>query len=600
MRRASAWWVVAWLAFSLLGAWIIAQRLLGRHVLARLQQVSVSLRSADDASRAVPDAMEVPVRGNDEIGEMARSVEQFMSDRRQLALTRARLQEEQQRLAAIIDNTADSIVVLQAGRVRQLNRAAERMFGLRQIQASGMPGDELLLGLDWQAPTLPGVALDASARSSDGRTIPVEVSLNPVASGGGELMVLVIRDATLRKEAEQHLIAARDAAVAARAVQAAFLATMSHELRTPLNGVLGYAQLLERDPSLTERQLFAAQTIHRSGDHLLALINDLLDLAKHDAGKLELCLADTALLECLRVTSDIIRVKSDEAGLAFRVDVAADVPTIVQADDKRLRQVLLNLLSNAVKFTDHGQISLGVHRVGEEIPQHATLRFEVRDSGIGMQHDQLEKIFQPFEQTGEARRRTVGTGLGLAISRQLVQLMGGDIRVASEPGKGTVFSFELEFRVVQPRPLATAEAEIVGYEGVRKRVLIVDDVPANRLVMRDMLQPLGFEIDEAGDGLRAIEQAVKIVPDLIVMDIEMPVMDGRQAMAVMREVESLRSVPIIAVSAAVDAAEARAGPGLDATVFLPKPVGRDQMLGEISRRLGLTWRWRATSAERCD
>jgi len=592
--RVSAWWVVGWLAFSLLSAWLIVQRLLGRHVLARLQQVSRGLRSADVSAAST----RVAVHGNDEIGEMARAVEQFLNDRHQLALTRARLEEEQQRLAAIIDNTADSIVVLQAGRVRQLNRAAERMFGLRQVEASGLLGDELMPGLDWQAPTLPGVALDATACSAGGRRIPVEVSLNRVAGGAGDLIVLVIRDATLRKEAEQHLIAARDAAVAARAAQAKFLATMSHELRTPLNAVLGYAQILELDASLSERQMLAAETIHRSGDHLLALINDLLDLAKHDAGKLELCLGSTALLECLRVTSDIIRVKSDQAGLLFRIDVEPDVPPAVLADEKRLRQVLLNLLSNAVKFTDQGEVVLSVRCVGEAIRDHATLRFEVRDTGVGMPQDQLEKIFQPFEQTGDARRRTVGTGLGLAISRQLVQLMGGDIHVASELGRGTVFSFELEFRLVPaPQASAMAEAEIVGYDGPRKRLLVVDDMAANRMVMRDLLQPLGFEIDEAGDGRRAVERARATHPDLIVMDISMPVMDGREAMALIHRIDALRHVPIIAVSASVEIGEVHFGPGRDAVAFLPKPVDREQLLREIACQLRLTWRWKATPTE---
>jgi two-component system, sensor histidine kinase len=270
----------------------------------------------------------------------------------------------------------------------------------------------------------------------------------------------------------------------------------------------------------------------------------------------------------------------------------------VLADEKRLRQVLLNLLSNAVKFTDQGEVVLSVRRVGEEIRDHATLRFEVHDTGVGMPQDQLEKIFQPFEQTGDARRRTVGTGLGLAISRQLVQLMGGDIHVASELGLGTVFSFELEFRLVPAAQASTtAEAEIVGYDGPRKRVLVVDDMAANRLVMRDLLQPLGFEIDEAGDGRRAVERALANSPDLIVMDIAMPVMDGRQAMALIHRIDALRHVPIIAVSASVEIGEVLFGPGRDAVAFLPKPVDREQLLREIARQLGLTWRWKATPTE---
>ena len=580
--RTSALWVAGWLAFSLLGTWLIARWLLGRHVLARLQLVSQGLRHAGEAG-AAQTLPSLAVQGGDEISEMARAVEQFLSDRSQLALTRARLEVEQQRLSAIIDNTADCILVLQAGRVRQINRAAEQMFGMRQVQAGGMLGEELLLGLDWKAPTLPGVTLDARARGSDGRTIPVEVSLSPVPSGS-DLLVLVIRDATLRKEAEQHLIAARDAAVAARASQAAFLATMSHELRTPLNAVLGYAQILELDASLSERQMLAASTIRRSGEHLLALINDLLDLAKHDAGKLELCLAGTALRDCLRLTADIIQVKAEEAGLQFRVDIGPDVPTRVMADEKRLRQVLLNLLGNAVKFTDKGEVVLSVQGEPSPIRQHAKLRFEVRDSGIGMARDQLEKIFLPFEQTGDAQRRTVGTGLGLAISRQLVRLMGSDIEVDSEPGRGTAFTFVLDLRILQAGPSA-AESEFSSFDRPR-RVLVADDFAANRLVMRDLLVPLGFEVVEAADGLRAVEMARETHPDLIVMDIAMPVMDGHQAMAAIRRIESLRRVPIIVVSASIDATELRIGPDSPASAFLPKPVDRESLLRELKRWLG--------------
>jgi PAS domain S-box-containing protein len=583
----SAYWVVAWLAFSLLCAWLIARLLLGRHVVARLQQVSRSLRTVDDGSAGPHPG--VPVRGDDEISEMARAVEQFLSDRRQLALTRSRLEEEQQRLSAIIDNTADSIVVLQSGTVLQVNRAAERMFDVRSSQAVGLPVDRLMPGFDWQAFTLPGVTRDALARSSNGRTIPLEVSLNPVTAVAGDLVVLVIRDATLRREAEQHLIAARDAAVAARAAQATFLATMSHELRTPLNGVLGYAQVLELDRELSQRQQFAVATIRRSGEHLLALINDLLDLAKHDAGKLDLHLDDVPLFDCLRVTADIIRVKAEEAGLQFVVNIAPTVPHSIVCDAKRLRQVLLNLLSNAVKFTGRGEVVLRVRLVRGDARQ-ARLRFEVHDTGVGLPADQLEKIFHPFEQTGDARSRTIGSGLGLAISRQLVRLMGSDIRVSSMPGRGTEFSFELEVPLTQGGGDAVvAGSALIGYEGPRRRILVVDDLPANRLVLRDMLLPLDFEVDEASDGRQAVERARSMPPDLIVMDIEMPMMGGMQAMALIHGIEPLRDVPIIAVSATVDAEAVPVGPGADAIAFLSKPLNRERLLREIASRLELRW-----------
>jgi PAS domain S-box-containing protein len=581
----SAYWVVGWLAFGLLAAWLIARVFLGQHVIARLQQVSHSLRAAEQPGDS---GVHVPVEGNDEIGEMARAVEQFLRDRQQLAMTRARLEEEQQRLAAIIDNTADSIVVLQAGKVLQLNHAAERMFGIHNALAAGRPGDALLPDLDWRAGDLPGITRDALARSGSGEAIPVEVSLNPVNSAAGELIVLVVRDATLRKEAEAHLIAARDSAEAARATQAAFLANMSHELRTPLNAVLGYAQILALDHGLSEKQLRGVDTIRRSGEHLLALINDLLDLAKHDAGKLELFLSEVQVAECLRLTSDIVRVKAEEAGLKFVVEMAPDVPATVVADEKRLRQVLLNLLSNAVKFTDRGEVVLGVSVV-DGGAHRARLRFEVRDTGVGMSEDQFEKIFRPFEQVGDVRHRTVGSGLGLAISRQLVRLMGGDIRVCSEPGHGTQFSFELDVEVVRSAGDGLPERHIIGYEGPRRRILIVDDMPANRLVLRDMLRPLGFDIDEATDGKQALERATSLPPDLIVMDLEMPVMGGTQAMARIHQVAALRGVRIIAVSATADADAVRVGAGLEADAFVAKPLDRERLLREIARQLGLQW-----------
>ncbi len=596
--RISAYWVVGWLAVSLVLAWLIGHALLGRHVVGRLQQVSRSLRSAQEGAAAGAAEPQVPVHGDDEIGQMARSVERFLCDRRQLALTRTRLEEEQQRLATIIDNTADSIVVLGEGRVLQINRAAEAMFGLSPAEAAGLPIDELLSGLDPGASG--GAPREATARHRSGRTVPVEVSSNPLAGSAGALAVLVIRDATLRRQAEQHLIDARDAAEAARATQSAFLASMSHELRTPLNGVLGYAQILELDRGLSQRQRFAVTTIRTSGEHLLALINDLLDLAKHDAGRLELCPTEVRLLECLRLTADIVRVKAEEAGLRFFTEIADDVPSGVVTDEKRLRQVLLNLLSNAVKFTDRGTVTLRVSRIDTPAPvasgvrkgepELARLRFEVIDSGIGMQPDQLHRIFEPFEQVGEAQRRSIGSGLGLAISRQLVRLMGSDIQVSSAPGQGTHFSFDVEMPVVAQPTLGPAGAPtIIGYRGPARRVLVVDDIAANRLVLGAMLRPLGFEVEEAADGQQALDRARATPPDLILMDIDMPVMSGPRAIGLIRQIDACKGLPIIAMSATVDADEVSIGAGSDADVFLPKPIERERLLQETARLLALEW-----------
>ncbi|HYD94764.1 MAG TPA: ATP-binding protein [Noviherbaspirillum sp.] len=252
------------------------------------------------------------------------------------------------------------------------------------------------------------------------------------------------------------LTVAKEKAEVANHAKSTFLASMSHELRTPLNAVLGYAQVLKRDTNLTPRQVASLETVQRSGEHLLMLINDLLDLSRIEAGKFELYLTAVDLSSFMQVVVDIIRVKAEQKGLAFAYEPDAGLPQAVLVDEKRLRQVLLNLLGNAVKFTDRGEIGLRLHSspAGEG---RLRVAFEVRDTGIGVAEDQAERIFRPFEQAGDMQRRFGGTGLGLSISRQLVRMMGGDISVASRPGQGSVFRFEID---VEPtREAVTAATE---------------------------------------------------------------------------------------------------------------------------------------------
>jgi signal transduction histidine kinase len=239
---------------------------------------------------------------------------------------------------------------------------------------------------------------------------------------------------------------------------------MSHELRTPLNAILGYAQILGRDKNLGERQKGGLDTIRQSGEHLLALINDLLDLSKIEAGKLSLYPQAFNLPAFLDIICAIIRVRAEQKGLAFSLDVAPELPAGVRADEKRLRQVLLNLLGNAVKFTDHGQVVLHVRELAHS-GGWATLRFEVEDSGIGIEPSQLEAIFQPFEQAGEVQRQQGGTGLGLSISRQLVHLMDSEIEVDSSPGHGSRFWFDITVPVEAESIASSAMQALNGHEG---------------------------------------------------------------------------------------------------------------------------------------
>ncbi|KRB94108.1 ATP-binding protein [Noviherbaspirillum sp. Root189] len=264
----------------------------------------------------------------------------------------------------------------------------------------------------------------------------------------------------LVRERTTQLSVAKERAEVANQTKTAFLASMSHELRTPLNAVLGYAQVLRRDGNLTARQQKNLETIQQSGEHLLALITDLLDLTKIEAGKLELYSGEFALQPFLQTIIDIIRVRAEQKGLRFSYDTKG-FPRMIVADEQRLRQVLLNLLGNAVKFTDNGTITLNVEQVSLN-DTRAQLRFEVRDTGIGMEPSQLDRIFQPFEQAGDPQSRFGGTGLGLSISRQLVHMMGSEIFVDSHPGSGSVFSFVLDVGIGNDQEAAGAASAVSG------------------------------------------------------------------------------------------------------------------------------------------
>jgi PAS domain S-box-containing protein len=420
----------------------------------------------------------------------------------------------------------------------------------------------------------------------------------PVLDDDGTVLGIVgaARNISERKAAEEAREKALAEAMLLARQRSEFLAQMSHELRTPLNAILGYAEILRRDTQqLTKRQASGLATIQASGQHLLTLINDILDLARVEAGKLELYPTDIDLAVFLRVVGDIIRVKAEEKNLLFNFWASPDLPTSVKADDKRVRQVLLNLLGNAVKFTDSGEIVLRVERAASLPPEMggesmARLRFEVQDSGIGMSDDQLARLFQPFEQVGDAKRREGGTGLGLAISQQLVRLMGGSIQVKSEPGRGSLFWFELDLPELKTAIAALPEHRpVIGYEGPRKKVLIVDDVPQNRAMLMDSLEPLGFEVHDAKNGQDCLDMLDDVRPDLIVMDVMMPVMDGREATSRIRATPEFAGIPVIMVTASAGPEDEAKGYAAGASAFLAKPIEHHILLKTIGDRLSLQW-----------
>ena len=399
------------------------------------------------------------------------------------------------------------------------------------------------------------------------------------------------------------LATARDAAEAASRAKSAFLASMSHELRTPLNGVIGYAQVLQDDRRLLSDQRERLRIVQNSGEHLLRMINDVLDLAKIEAGKLELRPAPFALADLVR---DIVAAHAPTAAakrLVFTTDLATDLPAWVEGDAQKLRQILDNLLGNAVKFTAAGSVTLRVTRstdssvAGSQLSALSSqlVAFSVQDTGPGIDAADQARLFQPFEQATRSRPNAPGAGLGLAISRALVARLGGSLTLTSEPGRGSTFSFSVPLPAVAPDPATAPRARrLAGYEGPRRQVLIVDDHAVNRSLLTDLLVPLGFTCTAFPSGETALAHLALLAPpawpDLAILDVRMEGLDGLELTRRLRLLSPSPALKILLTSASVltfDPAEGRAA-GCDD--FLPKPFRTADLVEKIGTLLALTWR----------
>jgi PAS domain S-box-containing protein len=538
----------------------------------------------------------------DQIERHERDLREIRSHLEQLVEERTRRLDgvvREQRL--ILEALPLGVVHLVERRVVRVNPRAVELFGW---------GEDEMLGLTTECfypdrAAFEEVGRVAYAQMSSGRTYRTDRTLRRKDGSRfwGRLIgqyidpndpdvgsIWIVDDIDRDKALEDSLRQARESAEAANRAKDAFLANMSHELRTPLNAILGFAQVLE-DDWLEDLQRQHLQGIHRGAERLLGLINEVLDLAKIEAGRFELMPVEWDSHELLSELAGIFRPRADEKGILLRVEPSASLPAILTCDAQRVNQILVNLLDNAIKYTDQGSVTLSAGFAD------GRLDLAVADTGIGIVSDRLQVVFEPFEQGGGAERRGQGAGLGLAITKKLVARMGGTIAVESEPGRGSTFRVRIPANAVfdrgGKRHTAASEARVIGYrrsagEGAL-RVLVVDDEPENRAVLRLMLAPLGFDVSEAETGIDCIERVKGSMPDLVLLDLRMPGMDGLAATRSLRALPGTQQLRIVAVTAAAfDRDRARAlEAGCDR--HLAKPVLRESLLQIIGDLLPLEW-----------
>jgi len=506
-----------------------------------------------------------------------------------------RVRDQQFYTRSLIESNIDALITTDPrGIITDVNKQMEALTGCTRDELIGAPFKDYFTDPERAEAGIKRVLgegkvtdYELTARARDGKETVVSYNASTFHDRDRKLqgVFAAARDVTERKRYEQSLQQANRA-------KSVFLANMSHEIRTPMNAILGFSQLMLRDQDLTPRQCQYLGTINRSGEHLLALINDILEMSKIEAGRTTLNFSTFDLPALLNDLEMMFRVRTDEKKLAFSVEMIGDVPQYIVSDINKLRQVFINVLGNAVKFTEQGGIDL---RVLSDCGDAAGvfLRVEIEDTGPGISPDEQDKLFRHFEQTKTGQQAGTGTGLGLAISQEFVRLMGGAITVTSQVGKGSVFIIRL--------PMKEGEAQAVRAKDPPRhvlklqpgqatcRVLIADDIEDNRQLLSQLLAPVGFEIRLATNGVEAVREFEAWRPHLILMDFRMPVMDGQEAIRRIRALASGGEIKIIAVTASAMDENRQQLMEVGADDFLSKPFREADLFQKIHLLVGVQY-----------
>ena len=586
--------VVALLALALL-ALTLLNFTSTRQVTQRLARITAAMSAVRQGDRST---LAGRPHENDEIGQLAQGFDALvrsiaekedMQDQFQAVIA-----AEASRRRALFEHVRDGIVVIdEDGRIFEANHSfaelvggtADELVGMPLVDFAASPGPATVTAT-LRSVARAGKTYEGVLRRCDGGAFDAEVSMSRIDWGGDAYVLGIVRDVTARNQAARALQAAQQEAANANAAKAQFLAQMSHEIRTPMNAIIGLAQTLEHD-TLPAEQGRSVRTIHEAGLSLLRIVNDILDFSKIEAGQLPIVARPFAVSDVLERVDQLFTGSAATKGLGLRVDRLPPQLDRVSGDSLRLEQVLVNLAGNAIKFTAQGTVTIAA------IPLDVTadslrLHFEVRDTGIGIEPSAIPTLFDPFTQADTGiTRRYGGTGLGLSICKRLVELMGGRIGATSTPGVGSTFWFDLPFeRVREPASVpvpdratpAEVEPELPGL-----RVLAVDDSSINRYVLERALVRLGAVVRHADNGAVALQmlQADPAGFDVVLMDIQMPVLDGYATTRAMRGNPALAGIPVIGLSAGVLSGERASALDAGMNAFLPKPVDLRHLVDEL-------------------